>query len=117
MDARILIVDSSDACRKLEAYLLGSVGLKTRSAYDARSAWRAIEARAPALVILDLVLPDTDGLVFARNVTERGIRAIAVTGCVMLGDRGRALGAGCAAYVPKPIDTRTFANVVLRELG
>ena len=112
----ILIVDGSDCCRRLMKYVLAVFHIQATTAPDARSAWRAIESCTPSLVVLDIVLPDTDGLEFVRAVKARGIAAIAVTGRAMAEDRKRALEAGCVDYVAKPIDTRTIANVVMHQL-
>jgi DNA-binding response OmpR family regulator len=112
----ILIVDRNEACRKLLSFLLSARGLRTIETYDSRSAWAAIDECTPNLVLLDLVLPDHDGVDFAHLVSGIGIRTIAVTGCAMIGDRLRALEAGCVGYIAKPIDTRTFASFVIHEL-
>ncbi|MEO8845316.1 MAG: response regulator [Kofleriaceae bacterium] len=117
MGDAILIVDRNEPCRRLLRYLLEARGLHPSVAYDSKSALAAIAERTPDLVLLDLVLPDRDGVAFARGLSERGIRTIAVTGCAMIGDRVRALEAGCVGYIAKPIDTRTFAHLVMCELA
>ena len=76
------------------------------------AAERAIAQEVPELVVLDLNLPDGDGLGPARKLKSdprtAGCAILACTAGAMKGDRDRALEAGCDAYVSKPIDTREF---------
>ena len=70
----------------------------------------------PALIVLDLQLPDGDGLDLARRLKATPQTAscviLACTAEAMQGDAERALAAGCDAYVSKPIDTREFSALV-----
>jgi len=81
----------------------------------------AIAHDLPDLIVLDLWLPDGDGLDFARRVksTPRtaGCLIVACTAGAMKGDRERALEAGCDAYISKPIDTLQFLEQVGALLG
>jgi CheY-like chemotaxis protein len=112
----ILVVDDNPANLKLVAYLLKLGGYDVGGATDARETKRMIAARRPDLLLLDLQLPDADGLELARQLKSdpatEDIVVVAVTARAMKGDRNRALAAGCDGYVSKPIDTNTFLDVV-----
>jgi len=74
----------------------------------------------PDLILMDIQLPGQDGLSFTRQLKADGSTAsipiVALTAHAMSGDRSVALGAGCAGYISKPIDTRTFGSMVRRYL-
>ncbi len=111
-----MIVERNEACRKLLVYLLHARGLRPIAVRDTSAALAALADATPTLVLLDLVLSDPTGIAFVGRLSELGIPAIAVTGCAMVGDRTRALDAGCIGYIAKPIDTRTFVNLVMSEM-
>jgi two-component system cell cycle response regulator DivK len=76
---------------------------------------RAIELAqtfAPDLVLLDIQLPGMDGYAVARALRDiasfENVPIVAVTSYAMLGDREKALAAGCHGYIEKPINPDTF---------
>jgi two-component system cell cycle response regulator DivK len=74
----------------------------------------------PELVLLDIQLPGMDGYAVARGL--RGMEEmgstpiIAVTSYAMVGDRERALEAGCNGYIEKPINPETFVSEIAEFL-
>jgi two-component system KDP operon response regulator KdpE len=102
--AEILLVEDDPAVSELVAGNLRAHGYAVREAASAAAATRAWEAGRPDLVILDLGLPDRDGLTVIRRV-----RAEAATPVVILsardreGDKVEALDAGADDYLTKPI--------------
>jgi len=70
----------------------------------------------PDLVLMDIQLPGQDGLSLTRELKAEAATAnipiVALTAHAMTGDRELALDAGCAGYIAKPIDTRTFGEQV-----
>jgi CheY-like chemotaxis protein len=74
----------------------------------------------PDLILLDIQLPTMDGYAVARELRRtEGLHdtpIVAVTSYAMVGDREKALGAGCDGYLEKPIDPETFALEVERFL-
>jgi CheY-like chemotaxis protein len=73
------------------------------------------EASAPRLILMDLGLPEIDGWDCIRKLKEqlstRRIPVIALTAHAMVGDRERALDAGCDDFDTKPID---FAGLLTK---
>jgi CheY-like chemotaxis protein len=111
----ILVVDDHELNLKLLTYVLELEGHDVIGATSLNDAQRAIEQEPPALVVLDLNLPDGDGLDLARDIkSDSGVDCpvVACTGRALSEDRQRALQAGCDGYVTKPINTRSFAQLV-----
>lgn len=114
--ARILVVDDHALNLKLLHCVLELGGYQVEGVDRLAAAAEAIAAEPPDLIVLDLWLPDGDGLDLARRVKAdprtAGCLIVACTAGAMKGDRERALEAGCDAYVSKPIDTLSFLEQV-----
>ena len=101
--SRILLVDDETSIQRALVPLLRSRGYEVEAAATARDALAAIEERGPDLVILDLGLPDMDGLDVCTRVRERWEMPI-----IVLSARGAeqqkiaALDRGADDYVTKP---------------
>ncbi len=118
--ARVLVVDDDPEITNLLAEYLSTHGYEVARA-DCGEAMRAEIARAaPAVVLLDIGLPDEDGLALARFLRERydcGI--IMVTGAGDVVDRVVGLEVGADDYIAKPFDLREVrarVKSVLRRL-
>jgi len=117
----VLIVEDDPASAKLVAVLLAGEGFHTRITRSAEEALEAIDAALPDVIVLDLVLPLMSGLLLTKLLkardTTRHIPIIAVT--AFNGDEARriALAAGCDAYVRKPIDAMSFAQLLKSHMG
>lgn len=118
--SRILIVDDNPTNLKLVTYLVRSHGYEVITATDAALALRAIQSDRPALILMDLQLPGVSGLELTRQLKTdpdtRAIPIVALTAYAMKGDHEKALAAGCDDYVTKPIDTRTFPEIIARHI-
>jgi CheY-like chemotaxis protein len=114
--ARVLVVDDHELNRKLLQHVLEYEGHEVLVADSIASAEATLERSRPDLMVLDVQLPDGDGLDLARRLksmpASESCAIVACTAEAMKGDRERALDAGCDAYVSKPIDTREFAALV-----
>ncbi|MCC6996765.1 MAG: response regulator [Deltaproteobacteria bacterium] len=119
--ARILVVDDNAANRRLLKLTLGGGGYDLDVADSAAAALAAIAARRPALILLDLQLPDRDGLELARQLRRDpagdDLIIVAVTSHSSAGHRELALAAGCDDYLTKPIDTRALPTLVAAILA
>src|SRR3979490_2266940 len=108
----ILIVDDNEMNVKLLRWVLEKNGYQVHAAGDAKTARATIRAVRPRLVLMDIQLPDIDGLQLTREFKAdpelRDIPVVAVTSYAMKGDRQKSLDAGCDGYITKPIDTRQF---------
>ena len=108
----ILVVDDNDMNVKLVRWLLEKHGYAVRTASDAKSARESVRAVRPQLVLMDIQLPDVDGLQLTREFKAdpalKAVPIVAVTSYAMKGDRQKSIDAGCDGYITKPIDTQQF---------
>ena len=121
MTARILIVDDNPTNLKLASDVLVSEGFAVESAQDAEEARRVLEQRLPDLILMDIALPGMNGLTLTRLLKTENrfaqVPIVALTASAMRGDEEKALAAGCAGYITKPINTRTLARQIRDLLG
>jgi len=115
----VLLIEDNEANSMLATAVLEREGFHVEVASSAAEAKRLLRAVIPAVILMDIQLPGEDGVTYTRELkasrsTSR-IPIVALTAHAMAGDRERALNAGCAGYLSKPIDTRSFAAQV-REI-
>ena len=110
---RILIVDDDPEIRRLLVDYLTRNGFEAISARDGREMWYALERHAVDLVVLDLMLPDTDGLTLCRDMRAKAATSMkANLPVLMLTARGeetdRIIGIemGADDYLVKPFNPR-----------
>jgi len=118
--AKILIVEDSPDNMKLFRTLLTLRGHEVTGLRGGNGLLETIARTAPVLVLMDIQLPGRDGFALVQEIREssyRSLRVVALTAHAMSGDRERALGAGFDGYITKPIDIRTFPDVVERALA
>lgn len=118
---KILLVEDNPVNRRLAGFLLRSQGYEVIEATTAQAAFDMIPENRPDLIVMDIQLPGMDGLEATRKLKEQPetatIPVLAVTSYAMKGDREKALAAGCAGYVTKPIDKNTFIGEVALRLS
>ena len=122
MDAKkILLVEDNPVNRRLAEFLLRSQGYQVREATSAQEAFEILQTEHPDLIVMDIQLPGMDGLEATKKLKEQpstaDIPVVAVTSYAMKGDREKALAAGCAGYVTKPIDKGIFLQEIAARLG
>ena len=114
--ARILVVDDNPTNLKLVSDVLAFEGHEILSAVDAEEAQVVLAETLPDLILMDIALPGMDGLTLTRllkaDARTSHIRIVALTAFAMIGDKQKALDAGCDGYITKPIDTRTLPKEV-----
>lgn len=118
--ALILIVEDNEANQLLASAVLEREGFRVELAGSSDEALERLAAIAPDLILMDVQLPGMDGLSLTRRLKSdqrtAAIPVVALTALAMLGDRERTIDAGCAGYISKPINTRTFAAEVRKFL-
>jgi two-component system, cell cycle response regulator DivK len=115
----ILIVEDSPDNMKLFRTLLVLREHTVVGLASGEGLLETIEQAQPALVLMDIQLPDRDGFALLdeiRHSAHRALRVVALTAHAMAGDRERALAAGFDGYITKPIDIRSFPEQVARAL-
>jgi two-component system, cell cycle response regulator DivK len=105
---RILIVEDNELNRDVLSRRLRSRGYQVFVASHGEEGLRLAQTERPDLILMDLGLPELDGWECARRLkagpNTRTIPVIALTAHAMLGDRERALEAGCDDFDTKPIN-------------
>jgi len=114
----VLVVEDNRLNLKLVRDVLQATGFTVLEAGTARDGIALARARRPDVIMMDIRLPDIDGvraLGYLRELEEtRDIPVAAVTANAMKGDRERLLAAGFDAYMDKPIDIRTLPDALRR---
>ncbi|MGD2134417.1 MAG: response regulator, partial [Maricaulaceae bacterium] len=112
----ILIAEDNQDNFELMARFLKRRGHEVSCATTAREAIEKAAAERPAVILMDVSLPDLSGLEATKRI--RGDKAlaktpiIAVTAHAMDGDRARCMAAGCDGYLSKPIDYEALAALI-----
>lgn len=116
MNARILYIEDNEQNRYLVTFILRSRGHTVDWAADGKTGVEAALRDRPDLILLDIQLPVMDGYQVARALREHAELAatpiVALTSYAMVGDREKALAAGCNGYIEKPINPATFADEI-----
>ena len=117
----ILVVDDDLANLALAQALLQAEGFQVRVAMDATSALAALQSCMPALILMDIQLPEVDGWELTRRLkadpATSGIPVIAITAYGKAGDDTKAMEAGFAEFLAKPVSTRSLPEIVRRHLA
>lgn len=112
----ILIVEDNEKNLKLARDILRFHGFRVVEAMTAGEGLAAAREHQPDLVLMDVQLPDMDGVSalaeLRRDENTAAIPAIAITAFAMKGDRERLLAAGFNGYLSKPIDVWTFPDSI-----
>ncbi len=119
--SRILVIEDNQDNMTLISDILVSLKYVVLQAADGEQGVAMAAAEHPDLILMDLSLPRLDGWSATRRIKAdpalQHIPIIALTAHAMIGDRERALAAGCDDYVSKPINLRELASKLARYLS
>jgi two-component system cell cycle response regulator DivK len=117
----ILIIDDNPLNLKLISLILELEHHKIFTAGNAEEALDILKKIKPDLILMDLQMPGMDGLQLTQQLKSqpqyKNVLIVALTAYAMVGDKERALAAGCDGYISKPIDTKRFPEVVADYLA
>lgn len=113
----LLIVEDNERNMRLMRLVLRELDYALHEATSGTQALAMLEDFTPDLILMDIQLPDIDGLEITRRLRHdprfATIPIIALTAYAMPGDREMFLDAGCTGYVAKPIeDRRAFLETI-----
>jgi two-component system cell cycle response regulator DivK len=115
---RVLIVEDNEKNMKLVRDILQAVGYSPLEASTGEQALAVAAESAPALVLMDIQLPDLDGAEALARMRQdertAAIPVLALTAQAMQGDRERFLAAGFDGYLSKPVDVDELIETVRR---
>ena len=118
---QILVVEDNEKNMKLFRDVLRATGYRTLEASTGRQALMLAAAHGPALVLMDIRLPDMTGVeaLSRLRMDERTARmpVLALTAQAMKGDRERFIEAGFDGYLSKPVDIDELLATVARHCG
>jgi two-component system OmpR family response regulator len=114
----VLVVDDEPSIRELLAMLCAYEGWEVATADAGEPALRSARALPPDVVLLDLMLPDMDGLTVLRRLRAEhpAVAVLVVSARGAAGDRRAVLAAGAAGYVAKPFGLAALADDIRRVL-
>ena len=124
---RILVVEDNETNLYLIRFMLNKSGYEVIEAMEGQTGVELAAKEKPDLILMDIQLPDIDGLeatkairkfetddmqpqssIVNRQSSIHRVPIIALTSYAMVGDREKALAAGCTGYIEKPINPDTF---------
>ncbi len=112
----ILIVEDNENNLYMMRFIVGKLGHRVLEARDGAAGVEMAKERHPDLILMDIQLPVLDGYAATRRIRQeaslKDIPIIAVTSYAMVGDKEKALAAGCTAYVEKPINPPSFIKIL-----
>jgi two-component system cell cycle response regulator DivK len=121
MNKTILIVEDNPANLKLATTVLEHAGYRVVGVENAINAIAIAQREMPSLILMDIQLPDMNGLDATRKLKEQpataDIPVFALTAFAMKGDEERILGAGCDGYIAKPFDYKELLERVESKVG
>ena len=117
----ILIADDNEDLRAMLRQFLESHGYRVLEAADGREAAEQAVRERPALVIMDLGMPDMDGLSavaeIRRHVSAPETEILIVSAYDRLEYRTEAVAAGCGGFITKPVEPATLLKTIRLLLG
>ena len=111
---RVAIVDDEDSVRRSVERLLRSAGMDVETFPSGREFLQALGDSPPDFLVLDLHMPAMNGFEVCEELQRAGVMlpVAIITGHDKPEYRARAVAAGVAAYLPKPIDDKELIGVI-----
>ena len=119
--AQVLVVEDNEKNMKLFRDVLEASGYRLLEATTGEQAMELAVEQQPNLVLMDIQLPDIDGVDalgrLRADARTASIPVVALTAQAMHGDRERFLDVGFDAYISKPVDIVEFVRTVKEHCG
>jgi CheY-like chemotaxis protein len=113
---RILVAEDNPSNQKVLLNMLRRLGYRPEAVADGREVLQALEIRPYDLILMDVKMPEMDGLAATRMIRKlrsgKGPKIVAITAYGLRGDRERCLEAGMDDYISKPVKLNELAKVV-----
>jgi two-component system, response regulator, stage 0 sporulation protein F len=116
---KVLVVDDEPEVRELLQEFLSDRGYDVLVAASGREALDAVDAQKPDLVLLDVAMPEMDGIEALRRIAtvEPPVRVIMVTANPDISLTSKLLAMGAVDYIPKPFDLDYLEQAVSVQLS
>lgn len=116
MKKKILVVEDEESLLRLESILLSSKGYNVVGVKDGKAALDAVATEQPDLIILDIMLPEIDGIEVCRRIkadpATAKIPVVMLTAKKSRQDVEAGTEAGADAYITKPFKTAMVIEVI-----
>jgi DNA-binding NtrC family response regulator len=114
----VLVIDDDEDIRKVLSEILKDNGYNADSAETGRQALRKTEKKFYNIALIDIKLPDTDGIELLTKIkeTKPKMRKIIITGYPTLKNAVEALNKGADAYIMKPLDIEKVLATIKEQL-
>lgn len=120
MRRTVLVIEDNEQNLYLVTFILEGNGYHVAQARTGPEGIELAKNTTPVLILLDIQLPGMNGYEVAQalrtNPALADIPVVAVTSYAMVGDRERAIEAGCTGYIEKPINPATFIADIERYM-
>ncbi len=117
--ARFLIIDDSLLARYTHSHLLEELGHETVEACNGREGLDLIQQSSFDAVLVDMMMPEMDGIAFLKALKEQGITlpAIVLSADIQETKRAECLELGARAFLEKPAKKKKLADLLSVVLG
>jgi CheY-like chemotaxis protein len=117
---KILVIEDNENNMYLMRFILKKNGYEVIESTTGKEGIELAIKERPDLILLDIQLPDIDGMEAAKKIRESEadgkVPIVAVTSFAMAGDRERILSGGCTGYIEKPLDLENFIAEIKKYL-
>ena len=116
--ASVLIVDDDDQIRLLLGDILTEHGFDVFEGLDGMETVGLLETIQPDLLLLDILMPNMDGIELLREIANREIDVpvIVLTGATDEGLPAKAIEAGAAAFMTKPLEMKSLMETISKVM-
>jgi two-component system sensor histidine kinase/response regulator len=118
--AKVLLVEDNDINLELAIELLKDVDIEVHAARNGREAVEKVHAMTFDAVLMDIQMPEMDGLTATRKIREdvrfKSLPIVAMTAHAMKGEREKSIAAGMNDHITKPIDPPILYQALLKYI-
>lgn len=113
MNLSVLMVDDNETIRRIQTAIVEKAGHRVRTANSGREALQLIKQQSFDVIMMDMKMPEMDGVATARAIRAQGINTpiIVVTGNTELADQQACKSAGMNRFLTKPITLNSIQAV------
>jgi signal transduction histidine kinase/CheY-like chemotaxis protein len=115
---KILLAEDNPVNQQLMQVLLRKMGYEINLVENGKLAVEALEKASYDIILMDIQMPEMNGLEATRAIRQKGIKTpiVAITANALKGDREQCLEAGCDDYLSKPVDKYDLEEMINKYL-
>ncbi len=117
---RVLVVDDEVSFAAVMREVLDAFGLQVEVSHDAKDALRKMEQSPPDLLLVDVMMPEVDGLSLVRKIQSEpswvGIPIVVISARAGISDKNEAMFAGADGFLGKPFTAEELRNALRPHL-